>query len=387
MSSDAFSFDQAETFSAGNVDMGGQADDNIGNEPEDAVVDVDDEYTSTAVNFERLKVDLTEYNERPAYSIDPNDRISRYMLFKIADFVVNAYPPWYRFVFVETDKSRVDLLRKGVRHDITGDGHATLMSETGVDGFDMEQGMPKTIDDETAREYYQAKYEAGTSKYDGEEMMRRYRFSVVVSKLVEVLYRRGYDLEVGFKAQVKMCNSASEDPDTETTHPRKDVLLAIGTVVNAMGEAIKIAFKADTYSFFSQMRPRDNYAFDLKDLQSFIAFKSRGKITGELAHVMHYYEVDPVPSFQELVNKRKRKQEGKPLQMKFLNDTPLLLHRGVNTLMPLAPPSRVETQQDEQMVDTVQEESVAMEVEEVTEFATPAGVAIANLCMAESNFN
>ena len=252
------------------------------------------------------------------------------------------------------------------------EGHAAMMSETGVDGFDMERGMPRTLDDETARNHYQAKFEANTSKYDGEEMLRRYRFSVVITKLVEVLYRRGYDLEGDFKAKVKMCNSASEDRDTETTIPRKDVLLAIGAVEIAMGEAIKIAFRADSYSFFSAMRPMDNYAFDIKELQSFIAFKSRGKITGELAHVMHYYEVETVPSFKELVDKHKRKQENKPVHLKFLHDTPLSLHRGMNMIMPSAPPSKVETQQDEQMVDVVEEESVAMEVEEVTEFSDPA---------------
>ena len=97
-----------------------QKDDKNGREPVDAVIDVDDDYTSTAVNFERLKVDLTGYDESPAFSIDPNDRISRYMLFKIADFAVNAFPSWRKFVFAETDRSSAELLGKGIRHDITG---------------------------------------------------------------------------------------------------------------------------------------------------------------------------------------------------------------------------------------------------------------------------
>ncbi len=227
-----------ETFPAGNVNMEEQTDDTIGAEPGDAVIDVDDAYTSTAINIERLKADLIEYSEKPAFSIDPNDRISRYMLFKIADFVINAFPTWYKFMFVETDKSRAVLLSKGIRHDITGNGHATMKSDTGVDGFDMERGIPTTVDDETARNHYQAKFEANTSKYDGEEMVRRYRFSVIITKLIEVLYRWGYDLEGEFKTSVKMCNSASEDQDTETTNPRTDILLAIGTVERAMGEAI-----------------------------------------------------------------------------------------------------------------------------------------------------
>ena len=119
---------------------------------------------------------------------------------------------------------------------------------------------------------------------------------------------------------VKTCNSASEDPDSETTVPRHEILQAIGTVEKAMGEAIKIAFKADSYSFFSDTRSMDHYAFDLKELQSFIAFKSRGKIAGEPAHVMHYYDVDPVPSFKKLVAKQKGKQDSKPVQLKFLHD-------------------------------------------------------------------
>ena len=98
-------------------------------------------------------------------------------------------------MFDETDKSRVGLLKRGIRPDITGEGHMSMMAEPGVDGYDMEHGVPKTLDDETARNHYQAKFEAGTSKFDGEEMLRRYRFSVVITKLVEVLYRRGMTLK------------------------------------------------------------------------------------------------------------------------------------------------------------------------------------------------
>ncbi len=119
------------------------------------------------------------------------------------------------------------------------------------------------------------------------------------------------------------------------------------------------------------MRPVDNYAFDIKELQSYIASKSRGKITGELAHAMHYYQVETVSSFQELIDQHKRKLDDKPVQLKFLRDTPLSTHRGMNMIMPSASRNRVETQQDEQMADVADGEAVAMGVEVVTEFSNP----------------
>ena len=345
----------------------------VGEEPENVVIDVDDEYTSTAINFERIKVDLADYDDTPAYTIDDQSRTSRYLLFKVADFVVNAYPTWKKFVFEESDESRARLLRKGIRHDITGTDHPSMKADNGVDGFDMEQGIPKTVDDDIVRNHFQEKFENKMSKYDGEEMLRRYRFSVVVTKLLEVLYRRGYDFEEDFKKMVKTCNSVTvtNDPETETTVDGKVIATACGTVQDAMGEAIKIAFKAESYSFFSETRPRDNFVFDLKELHSHIAFKSRGKITGEMAHVMHDYDVDAVPAFKELMDQHKKKQEVKPLKLKFLHDTPRMFHRGINMLMPTASTAHSEPQHDEQMAEIVQEETTAMEVEEVSEFPDP----------------
>ena len=335
-----------ETFSTGDVNMWEQREDEATEDQQEAVNDVDDEFTSFAVNHERMKVDL-------------------------ADYVVNAYPAWYRFMFMQTDETRVKSLKEGVRHDITGEGHKVLTANPGVGGFDMTNGVPKTVDDDSAREHYQAKHEAGRSKYDGEEMLRRYRFSVVITKMLEALYRRGYDLDEEFKGKVKTCNSVSEDPSSETATSRRIVLQAIGAVEKAMGEAIRIAFKAESYSFFSEARSLDHYTFNLKDLQSYIAFKSRGKITGELAHLMHYYDVDPVPSFKALASV-KEQPGSKPVQLKFLSDTPLQLHRGANMLMPAEPVNRNEAPADANMdVVAEEEEAVAMEVEEVSEFATP----------------
>ena len=210
------------TFATGDVSMGGQMDDDTREEVQEAVVDADDEFTSFAFNQERMNADLADYDEGSAFSVDPNERISRFILFKIADFVVNAYSPWHRFRFRETDKSRVELMKEGVRLDITGAGHMMLLADPGVGGFDMEDGVPKTVDDETARRHYQAKFDTGNSNFDGDEMLKRYRFSVVITKLLEALYRRGYDLDGEFKGMVKTCNSVREDQETETTNPRHE---------------------------------------------------------------------------------------------------------------------------------------------------------------------
>ena len=58
----------------------------------------------------------------PAFCIDPDDRISRYLLFKVANYAVGAYEKWKRYVLKETDLSRSKLLKKGLRHDITEEG-------------------------------------------------------------------------------------------------------------------------------------------------------------------------------------------------------------------------------------------------------------------------
>ena len=84
---------------------------------------------------------------------------------------------------------------------------------------------------------------------------------------------------------------------------------------------------------------------------------------------MSYYDVDPVPSFKALT--ASKGQDSKPLQLKFLHDTPLQLHRGLNMLMPAARPAETTTSQDEPMNVAPEEGPVAMEVEVVTELATP----------------
>ena len=164
------------------------------------MVDVSDESTSLSINFERLKVDLNDDMVAPAFFIDSVDRISRYLLFKLADYIVNAYPPWHKYVFEETDIKSRKLL---VRHDVAGQGHPVAKNGPGEDDFELNRGLPVTMDDEVVRRHYQDKRIAGNSNHDGDEMMRRYRFSVVITKLIEALYRRGYDLDGSFRTRVR----------------------------------------------------------------------------------------------------------------------------------------------------------------------------------------
>ncbi len=341
-------------------------------EPANPTTDVTDEFKSWSINHERLKKDLEDYAEMPAFTIDDQLPACRFIIFKIADYVVNAYPPWKRFRLEITDEGRAKSLSTGNRHDVTGSGHPVLRSEDGVLGFAMYNGVPVTVDDETYRNHFQAKFENGTSRYDGEEMLRRYRFSVIVTKLIEALYRRGHELDGHFKHMVKVCNSVSDDPGSETTISRDEVAKYGEFVKDAMGEAIKIALGAETYCFFSKERRIENYAFDFKDLQSYVAAKAGGKLTAEMAHVMHYYAVDPVPVMRALMDLHKHKPDAKPVHLKFLKDTPLVFYRGLNMLMPATLNPEAVGQDDVVMVkEETEENATPMEVEEVSAFPDP----------------
>ena len=98
--------------------------------------------TSLSINFERLKVDLNDDMVAPAFFIDSVDRISRYLLFKLADYIVNAYPPWHKYVFEETDIKSRKLL---VRHDVAGQGHPVAKNGPGEDDFELNRGLPVTM--------------------------------------------------------------------------------------------------------------------------------------------------------------------------------------------------------------------------------------------------
>ena len=114
---------------------------------------------------------------------------------------------------------------------------------------------------------------------------------MVIAKLIEALYRRGFELDGSFKLWVQSCNSISEQTTTEATLSPSQLKIAMTSVETAMKEAIKIAFGTDTYSFFSELNPSDNFKFDIAEIQSFLAFKGKAKVTGEMVHVTHYSTV------------------------------------------------------------------------------------------------
>lgn len=191
--------------------------------------------------------------------------------------------------------------------------------------------------------------------------MRRYRFSVVIAKLIEALYRRGYELDGSFRTRVREVNRISERDNTKA-----ELMISYGTVGTAMREAIKIAFAAECYGFVSKNRARDHYAFNMSDFQSYVISKSKGgQVRGELIHVLHYYSLIDVPALQALVRTHAEKNADKPIQLKFLAGTPLSERRGVNALMPVEIKPKA-SQPDEPMDQAPDEDVQVIEVEEFT---------------------
>ena len=297
------------------------------------------------VNQERLKRDLINYNAGGLLNTDPEDRITRFILFKIADFCVHQYENWRRYVFFETDNERAKLLAQGIRHDITGQDHPVL--RTGLGGpFTLERGLAVTVDEGTLRDFYEDRARAPGATLDAEERVRRYKFSVMVTKLIEALYRRGYELAGDFRTRVQL---------------REDV----NVVEAAMKEALRIAYPdCMSFSFFSNLNPPGNLKISVHDFQSFYVSKNKKKITGEMVHVMHYYGIQNVPAFEELASKHRRNNVDKPVVLKFLIDTPAGGMRGFNMLMPArsSEVQRVE-EQDVVMGETVVEEEKRDEME------------------------
>ena len=300
---------------------------------ETEIIDVD-ESDSLAVNHDRLKQDLVNYNGGELHNTDPEDRITRFILFKIADFCVHQYGFWKKYVFDETDNGRAKLLADGVRHDITGTDHPVL--RTGLGGpFTLERGLPVTVDEGTLRDFYEDRAKARSATLDAEERVRRYKFSVMVTRLIEALYRRGYDLAGDFRTRVQACNSMSEQTTTEAMRTRAQLREDVGVVEAAMKEALRIAYPDSvTFSFFSNLNPPGNLKIDVHEFQSFYVSKNKKKITGEMVHVMHYYGIQNVPVFEELAGKHRRNNEEKPVVLKFLIDTPAGRMHGFNMLMP-----------------------------------------------------
>ena len=295
----------------------------------------EDESTSIAINYERMTRDLSNDRIEPAFCVDPNEKVSKYLLFKVAAQIVKAYPPWKKYVFECKDIKRRQNMRQGMRHDVQGSGHPVVVCGPNDDDFELDQGLPVTVKDEDVRRHFQAKHEANTSKYDGDEMLRRYRFSVVITKLTEALYRLGYDVEGSFGTRVRTVNKV-EDREGVDALTVGDYQTAQGHVASAMKEAIRIAFKCATYSFFSANRSREQYRFDMADFQSYTYGKSQSKdIRNELIHILHYYNLITVPVFKELVDERAEKTVDRPLVLKYIQDTPLNRVRGINALMPI----------------------------------------------------
>ena len=302
-------------------------------EEETEVIDVD-ESDSKMINHERLPQDLINYDGEVLHSTDPEDRITRYILFKIADFCLHQYGFWYRYVFEETDNSRARLLAEGTRHDITGSDHPVL--RTGLGGpFTLERGLPVTVDDGTLHDHYENRANVPGATLDAEERVRRYKFSVMITKLIEALYRRGYDMAGDFKTRVQACNSMSEQTSTEAMRSRAQLREDVGIVETAMKEALRIAYPDYmTFSFFSHLNPPDNFKISVHEFQSFYAAKNKKKVTGEMVHVMHYYGIQNVPAFEDLASRHRRINEDKPVVLKYLIDTPAGGMRGFNALMP-----------------------------------------------------
>ena len=334
-----------------------------GQEEEVEIVDVD-ESDSLEVNHERLKRDLINYNGEGLLNTDPEDRITRYILFKIADFCVHQYGNWRRYVFDETDNKRAKLLADGIRHDVTGTDHPVL--RTGLGGpFTLERGLPVTVDEDTLRAFYEDRAKAPGATIDAEERVRRYRFSVMVTKLIEALYRRGYDLAGDFRTRVQACNSMSEQTTTEALRSRAQLREDVNVVEAAMKEALRIAYPdCMSFSFFSRLNPPGNLKISVHDFQSFYVSKNKKKITGEMVHVMHYYGIQNVPTFEDLASKHRRNNVDRPVVLKFLIDTPAGGSRGFNLLMPdrSNEVQRAE-EQDVVMGETVAEEENKEEME------------------------
>ena len=296
---------------------------------------------SLQVNYDRYPIDLPRIN-RPAYCTDVEMKACRYLLFKLAKFSTDHFSPWKKHVLDKTDRQKRETDTGGLRHDITGKGHPMEMQTVIVDGVERQEpiykdGLYITVSDETALEHYRREQEANRTEHPPEENLRRYRFSVVVNRLTETLYRLGYDLdkEGDFGAQVKICNSVGEPTGDGVTTDASVIMRAYGAVEHAMREAITHTFDAPSFSFFSEAQTLGHYKFNIQELQSYILLKNKGRANKELMHLMHYHGVENVPLFQRNMEKVYTRDANIPQVMKFLSDTPLAQRRGFNMLMPV----------------------------------------------------
>ncbi|MCV6575884.1 MAG: hypothetical protein OIF58_09130, partial [Cohaesibacter sp.] len=174
------------------------------------VEEEEDEDTVLAIMQERFKKDLENDAVNSALNYDPIAKIGRFFLFKIADYVINAYTPWKKFVFLQSDKKKLESMKAGYRHDVTGGDQPFIMTGPNNDEYALDRGLPVTLDSNTVSQHFQSRHENKKSRSDGAEMARRYRFSVVITKLIEALYRRGHDLDGEFARMVKVVNKAAD---------------------------------------------------------------------------------------------------------------------------------------------------------------------------------
>ena len=303
--------------------------------------DGEDEMDSLQINYDRFPIDLPNIS-KPAFCTDEELKACRYLLFKIAKFATDHFIPWKKHVLEKTDREKRATDSEGLRHDITGRGHPIEMTTITENGVEREEpiyknGLYITVSDQTAYEHYNSLYLRKKTQNPPDENLRRYRFSVVVNKLTETLYRLGYELEKDgdFGVQVRICNSAGEPTGDAVMRTVSEIMRAYGTVEHAMIEAITCAFDATSFSFFSEAQTIGHYKFNVQELQSYILFKNRGRANKEMMHVMHCHGVEYVPLFREHMEKVYMRDADEPQGLKFLANTPLAQRQGFNMLMPV----------------------------------------------------
>ena len=171
--------------------------------------DDEDEMDSLQINYDRFPIDLPTIS-KPAFCTDVELKACRYLLFKIAKFATDHFVPWKKHVLEKTDRHKRSKGNEGLRHDITGKDHPIEMTTVTENGVEREEpiyknGLYITASDQTAYEHYHNLHLRGGTQNPPDENLRRYRFSVVVNRLTETLYRLGYEMEKDgdFGIQVK----------------------------------------------------------------------------------------------------------------------------------------------------------------------------------------
>ena len=311
---------------------------------EEAVVveddEEEDEMDSLQVNHDRYPIDLPKIS-RPANCTDVELKACRYLLFKLAKYATDHFIPWRKHVLEKTDRQKRETDTGGLRHDITGKDHAMEMKTVVKDGVEKKEPIYKdalyvTVSDETALEHYRKALEEGRTSNTPDENLRRYRFSVVINKLTETLYRLGYELDKDgdFGAQVKICNTAGEPTGDAVTLNASEMMRAYGSVEHAMRDAITHAFDAPSFSFFSEAQTFGHHKFNIQEHP--VQGQRQSEQRTNAMHLMHYYGVEHVPLFRKNMERVYARDADEPQQLKFLANSPLASRQGFNMLMPVS---------------------------------------------------